>query len=198
MKLGLYSITYLGIWYKGGALGISEMFERSRKMGYTGVELDGKRPHGNPMDLDAAARRDIKSIAADLGMDIPAVAANNDFSSPVPEQWECQLLMARELIELASDIGSPVVRLFVAWPGVTYRGDGLAQYDIARRRWEETWRDTTRQEVWDVARKALTECAAVAADLGVTLALQNHAPVVRHHGDVVTMVEEVDSPALQI
>jgi len=53
MKVGLYSITYLGIWYEGGALGLAELFARAREMGYSGVELDGRRPHANPMDLDA-------------------------------------------------------------------------------------------------------------------------------------------------
>jgi len=33
---------------------------------------------------------------------------------------------------------------------------------------------------------------------GVTLALQNHAPVVRDHRDVLRMVREVDSPHLKV
>ena len=51
MKLGLYSITYLGVWYRGRALTIEELIERAREYGYEGVEIDGKRPHGNPLDL---------------------------------------------------------------------------------------------------------------------------------------------------
>jgi sugar phosphate isomerase/epimerase len=198
VKIGLYSITYLGIWYRGGPLALEDVFAKARELGYAGVEIDGKRPHGNPMDLDAKARAEIRSVADAQGLEIPAVAANNDFSSPVPEQLECQLLMVRELIGLARDLGAPVVRLFLAWPGVTYRADGLAHYDIARRRWEEIWRDTTRLEIWESARAAFKEAAAIAEAEGVTLALQNHGPVIRHHQDVIDMVEEVDSPAFQI
>ena len=51
MKIGLYSITYLGLWYRGRALTIEEVIERARRFGYDGVEIDGKRPHGNPVDL---------------------------------------------------------------------------------------------------------------------------------------------------
>ncbi len=197
MKIGLYSITYLGIWYRGGALSLRDFLIQAKRLGYDGVEIDGKRPHGNPMDLSAGARREIRALAAGEGLDIPAVASNNDFSSPVPEHRECQLLMLREQIKLAADLGAKVVRVFLAWPGVTLRADGLAQYDIARRRWEESWRDTTRAEMWDYARECFREAARVAEQEGVVLALQNHAPVIRNHQDVLAMIAEVDSPAFR-
>ena len=50
LKLGLYSITYLGVWYSGAALTIEEVIDRAKKFGYDGVEIDGKRPHGDPLD----------------------------------------------------------------------------------------------------------------------------------------------------
>lgn len=197
MKVGLYSITYLGIWYKGGALSLRDFIAQAKRLGYDGVEIDGKRPHGNPMDLSAGARREIRSIAAGEGIEIPAVASNNDFTSPIPDYRECQILMVREQIKLAADLGARVVRIFLAWPGVTYRANGLAQYDIARRRWEEVWRDHTRAELWDFAKAALKEVAHVAEEEGVVLALQNHAPVIRHYQDILDMIAEVDSPAFR-
>jgi sugar phosphate isomerase/epimerase len=42
MKVGLYSITYLGIWYKGPALTWREFLHQARTLGYDGVEFDGK------------------------------------------------------------------------------------------------------------------------------------------------------------
>jgi sugar phosphate isomerase/epimerase len=196
VKVGLYSITYLGIWYRGGPLSMRDFIVQARKLGYQGIEIDGKRPHGNPMDLSAAARSEIRAMTAGENLEIPAVASNNDFSSPIPEHRECQLLMVREQIRLAADLGAKVVRLFLAWPGVTIR-DGLAQYDVARSRWDQIWRDTTRVEVWDYARSAFREAARMAKDHGVVLALQNHAPVIRHYRDVLHMVAEVDSPAFR-
>ena len=50
MKLGLYSITYLGVWYRGEALTLPELIKTAKRFGYDGVEIDGKRPHGNPLD----------------------------------------------------------------------------------------------------------------------------------------------------
>ena len=50
MKLGLYSVTYMGLWYQGRELTLPEMIGRARDYGYDGIEIDGKRPHGNPLD----------------------------------------------------------------------------------------------------------------------------------------------------
>ena len=50
IKIGLYSITYGGVWYRGDALTVEQVIGRAKKFGYQGVEIDGKRPHGNPLD----------------------------------------------------------------------------------------------------------------------------------------------------
>jgi sugar phosphate isomerase/epimerase len=186
----------LGIWYRGDALEIGDFFRHARAMGFTGVEIDAKRPHANPMDLDARKRREIREMADAEGIELAALAANNDFSTPVPDYLEAQILMVREQIRLAADLGIGIVRVFLAWPGITYR-DGIANYDIARRRWEETWRDTTRFEIWTQARSAFRELSAYAESVGVVLALQNHGPVIRHYRDVLDMIGEVDSPAFK-
>ena len=55
MKISLYSISYLGIWYAGPALSFEDFDLRARDYGYDGIELDGKRPHGNPMYLKTDA-----------------------------------------------------------------------------------------------------------------------------------------------
>ena len=60
------------------------MISRAKKYGYDGIEIDGKRPHGNPLDWPAARCRDLRSRADGEGIDIYAVAANNDFSTRCP------------------------------------------------------------------------------------------------------------------
>ena len=196
MKIGLYSITYLGIWYRGPALTLEEFITQARKLGYEGVEIDGKRPHGNPMDLDAAARTEIREHLQREGLELAAVASNNDFSSPVPEHRECQVLMVREQIRLARDLGAPAVRLFAAWPGVTFR-DGVATYELARPGWQKAFPGTTSEERWEFVRGCLVEVSKVAEDEGIVLALQNHAPVIETYRDMLQLIREVDSPALK-
>lgn len=196
MKVGLYSITYLGAWYDGPALTMTEFVNRAAEMGFDGIEVDGKRPHGNPMDWSRQDREDFRALCADRGLDVIGVASNNDFSSQVPEHREAQLLMVREQIRLCADIGGRVVRLFFAWPGITLDAQGIADYGQARALWAENTRYTPRRVLWDNVKNTLFEAARMAQDAGVTLALQNHTPLLRTYHDMVDMVREVDSPAL--
>jgi sugar phosphate isomerase/epimerase len=197
MKLGLYSITYLGLWYRGEALPLSQMISRAKEYGYDGIEIDGKRPHGNPLDWPAARCRDLRSRADGEGIDLFAVAANNDFSNPVPEVREAQICYVRELIRMTADFGAPTLRVFLAWWGVT-RHPQLATYDIAEGYWPIVHEKFPTEEIWGWCRDALVECARYAGDAGVTLALQNHKPLINDHHDVLRMVEEVDSPPLKV
>jgi sugar phosphate isomerase/epimerase len=197
VKIGLYSITYLGIWYRGRALTIPEVVDRAAAIGFDGVEFDGKRPHGNPMDLDDRMRREIRDLCASKGIEIIGVASNNDFSSPIPEHRESQLLMVREQIRLCRDLGGRIVRLFFAWPGVTLDANGLAAYETARTIWAENSRYSTRREQWSYVRSCLKDAAGIADGEGIILALQNHTPLLRHYRDLLEMIDQVNSPALR-
>ncbi len=198
VKIGLYSITYGGVWYRGDALSVEDVIGRAKRFGYDGVEIDGKRPHGNPLDMPKACCRDLRKIAADQGIEIYAVSGNNDFSSPVPEHRESQLVYARELMRMTSDLGAKTMRVFLAWPGVTLVPEGGGRYDIAKAVWEAEHKDFSEQQTWTWCRQSLTEAARLAGEFGVTLALQNHPPVIRGYADALRMVREVASPNLKI
>ena len=196
MKVGLYSITYLGLWYRGEALTLEELIKRAREYGYEGIEIDGKRPHGNPLDMPPKRCRELRHMADSEGVEIYAVSANNDFSSPIPEHRESQLVYMRELIRMASDLGARLVRVFLAWPGVTVH-DGIGRYDIAWRIWHETHKDFSKEQIWEWCREGLIEMTKYASDYGVTLALQNHKPVIEDYHDMLRMIREVNSPHLK-
>lgn len=193
MKLGLYSITYLGVWYQGRALTIEELIDRAREYGYEGVEIDGKRPHGSPLDMPPRRCQEIQLKAQDAGIEVYAVAANNDFSSPVPEQRESQLIYVRDLIRMTADLSAKTLRVFAAWPGLTMTPQG-ARYTKARQVWRDAHLETPAEQTWAWCRDGLIEAARWAGDAGVTLALQNHAPVTNSPADMLRMIAEVDSP----
>jgi len=197
MKIGLYSITYLGCWYRGEALTLAELIRTAKEFGYDGVEIDGKRPHGNPLDWPKARCQDLRRIAEDEGIEIHGVAANNDFSNPVPEVREAQICFVRELIRMTADLGAKHLRVFLAWWGIT-RHPKLASYDIAEGYWPIVHEKFSAEEIWGWCRESLIECARYAGEMGVTLALQNHKPIIKDHRDVLRMVREVNSPHLQV
>jgi sugar phosphate isomerase/epimerase len=199
VKLGLYSITYGGVWYRGDALTVEQVIERAKRFGYQGVEIDGKRPHGNPLDMPKARCQQLRRMADDQGIEIYGVSGNNDFSSPIPEHRESQLVYARELMRMSADLGAKVMRVFVAWPGVILRPEGGGRYDIAQTVWKAEHKDFSEEQTWAWCRESLDEAAKLAGDFGIILALQNHPPVINNgYRDALRMVKEVGSPHLRI
>lgn len=195
-KVGLYSITFLGVWYKGNPMSLDDMILKAKEYGFDGIEIDGKRPHGNPLDMPADRCKELKAKANDQGLEIYAVSANNDFSSPIPEYRECQIVYLRELMRMTSDLGVRPLRVFLGWPGVTLHPDG-GRYDIARDIWQHAHYQFEPEQIWDWCREGLIESAKYAGDFGVTLALQNHKPVINDWRDMMRMIREVDSPNLK-
>lgn len=197
IKMGLYSITYLGCWYKDRALGWDEVLYRAKKFGYDGVEFDAKRPHANPMDWTPDIRRKVVNLAGELGLELPALASNNNFASPVPEQREAEILMVSEQIKLARDLGCRYLRIFGAWPGITFR-DGWAHYDESFKNADILWNGVPRGIREGYIKDCLTEVVKIAEDNNVILMLQNHPPVLRGWRDVYGLVKLINSPNLKI
>ncbi len=192
MKIGLYSITYLGIWYKGDAIPLKDLMRFAKEEGWEGIEFDTKRPHAAPMDLSEDDRKELRDLAGEPDLPISAVSPNCDLSSPVPEHREAMICYVRECIKLARDLGSPICKIFAAWRGVATR-DGLGSYEYTRNDPFPEWID----DRWWFVVDSLQELSKFAEDQGIILALQNHGPVVRNYRDVLALIEEVDSPAFK-
>lgn len=196
IKVGLYSIAYSGTWYKGEHITIKDMIRKAKALGFDGIEIDLKRPHGFPLDLDQKSRSEIRKLAESEGIEIPAVAANNTFASPIPEHRENELLMVHEQIRLASDLGVKILRVFAAWRGITFR-DGTATYDIISKYEESSNMDSLRVERWNWVKECLKEAVGWAEKYGVVLALQNHPPLIDNYKHMLGMVKEIDSDYLK-
>src|ERR1043166_7401769 len=194
----LYSVTYIGLWYRGDALTVEEVLERAKAFGYGGIEIEAKRPHGFPLDWPAGRRREFRRRSSDAGIAITGLAAMNDFSSPIAEYREAQLANVRDLVRMAADLGTSIVRVFLAWPGAHRTPEGGARYDLAQRNWDQVHEGIPEHQTWENCRDCLVEAARMAADHGVTLALQNHKPVIQTYRDVLRMVREVGSPHLRV
>jgi sugar phosphate isomerase/epimerase len=195
MKLGIYSITYRGVWYQGPALDVFSLLRLAKQQGWEGVELDTERPHAAPMDLGRDDRRRLRELAGELQLPISAVSPNCDLSSPVPGQREAMICYVRECIQLAHDLGAPICKIFAAWRGITIH-DGLATYDLTYSHDPyPCWKGRDRRQfVVDCVR----ELAKVAEDHGIMLAMQNHGPdVVINYRDVLALIQDVGSPAFK-
>ncbi len=189
MKVSLYTTSYNGLFFKGGPVSLKDCISKAAEFGFDGVEFEGKRPHASPLDLDADDRKELKDLVASKGLEMPTISAYNNFVSPVMIQRENELMGLREVVKLASDMDVKIVRIFAAWSGWT-RIDGYGSYDMARK-YDNC--DASRLQQWNWCKECIKEAAKFSGDLGVTLAFQNHVPLINSYQDCLDMINEVDS-----
>ena len=179
MKFALLTVTYSGLFYDGPALSIVQQIRKARELGFDGLSIETKRPVASPLDLSAANRREIRSVAASEGIALCAIESLSNFASPLMEERENNLAMMRLAIELASDLDIGLVKVFAAWPGIINDEDDTALYAPYERQAYYTKLYPADLRRWRRAVDGLRETADWAAARGVTLALQNHAPLLR-------------------
>lgn len=195
MKLGLLTVSYSGLWHDGPGLTIEEQIQRAADLGYDAISIETKRPTAFPLDFDAADRRRIRETADDAGIDICAVESMSNFASEFHEERENNLAMLHDVLEFAADLGVDLVKVFPAWPGIT---DDRAETGIygeipMRAHWEQQYPGTEQYAKWERCVEGIREVADWAAERDITLALQNHPPVLAGGDeDALQMVEEID------
>ena len=178
MKVGLHSITYAGIFYRGPGLPLEEVIERAADMGYEGVEVMGKAPVCSPFDYDEARAKRTRELAERKGVELPFFAAYVDLNRPDPLDREKELVFARESIRLARDLGCKYIRIYSGgdhiYPGATL--------------WDQ----------WDWTVEALKRLLPVARDCGVGIALEVHTGVAQNVDAIEAMMRQVGWDELYI
>ena len=149
-------------------------WSRPKDLGYEGVMLVAKRPHVSPHDYDKAARKKLRERIESLGLTLVGLAGYTDFTAGIDKPGipnaEIQAAWVGEIAELASDLGTNMVRIFTGYerPGIPY--------------------DKQYAEV--VA--GLKMAGKLAAKHGVTLVVQNHHDIALHHDVMYWLLKEVD------
>ena len=176
VKTCLHSVSYLGIWRGQTQLTVDEFLVKAKELGYEGVMLVAKKPHVSPHDYDKEARAKLKARIEELGLELVALAGYTDFTAGIDKPGipnaEIQATWVGECAELAKDLGCNMVRIFTGYerPGVPY--------------------DKQYAEVV----KGLKMAGKLAAEHGVTLAVQNHHDIALHHDAMHWLLEEVNMP----
>ena len=195
MKLALLTVTYSGLFYAGKALSLEEQIRKARELGFEGLAIETKRPVACPLDLSPADRGRIKAVAADEGIALCALESVSNFTGRLMEERENNLAMMRAVLELASDLGIDIVKIFAAWPGIINDEEAIAMYPAYERgnHFRRLYPPDLRK--WQRAIDGIREVADWAADMGITLALQNHAPVITPgYEDALAMMQEIERP----
>jgi len=199
MKFALLSVSYSGLFYDGPALSIEQQIRKARALGFDGLAIETRRPVAFPLDLTKADRARIRQFAADEGIALCAVESLSNFTSRHMEERENNLAMMRTVLDLASDLGVGLVKVFAAWPGLVNDEEAVAMYATYERglHYKRPYPPDLRR--WQRAVDGIREVTGWAADLGLTVVLQNHAPVTTPgYEDALAMVREIDRANLRL
>jgi sugar phosphate isomerase/epimerase len=175
----LFSVSYAGYWGQH-RLDLPAFFRKAAALGYPTVEVAGKRPHLSPLDYPTdESVAPLREAARAAGVRVVTVAGYTDFTAgrhaaEVPFV-EMQLAYVAGLCRLARSLGAEVVRVFSG-----YSPD-----------------PDQHQADWDRCVAALRDAAALAADHGVTLGLQNHHDLGAGTDAYVELLDDVGHPNLR-
>jgi len=179
MKPALFSVSYAGYWGQH-ALSIEDFLRKAAALGYSAVELAGKRPHLSILDYRTRESvASIRSAAQSARIEIATIAGYTDFTagreSPEVPQQEIQLAYVRQLAQLANWLGAKIVRVFSGY----MTGPQQLASD------------------WERVVRTLREAAAIAAEYGVVLGLQNHHDLGVTADGLAAVLEDVGHPNLK-
>ncbi len=199
MKFALLTVTYSGLFYSGKALTVEQQIYKAKQLGFEGLAIETKRPIASPLDLTKADRHRIKSVAADQGIELCAVESMSNFCSRHSEERENNLAMMQQVLELAHDLDVDMVKIFAAWPGIIDDEEVIAMYAPYEKGNYFKPLNPLDLKVWNRAVSGIQETAAWAEDMGITLVLQNHAPVLRPgYEDTLAMMQEIDKKNVEL
>jgi sugar phosphate isomerase/epimerase len=174
MKLGLFSVSFAGLWGQH-KLNLIEFIAKAAQLGYDAVMLAGKRPHLSPLDTDRGLLESVRETLNLNSIECGVVAGYTDLSPTAAAEvpyLEMQIGYVEALAKLASELRAPVVRVFTAYEVPGY----------------------FPQMLWNGVVQTIREMCDRAASHGITLAVQNHHDLAVHSDVLLELLHDVDRP----
>lgn len=175
----LFSVSYAGYWGQH-RLSLPDFFRKAAALGYSAIEIGGKRPHLSVVDYSRGEQvTAVRDAAKSAGVEIATIAGYTDFTagrqSPEAPFVEMQLAYVKQLCWLAKSLGAKIVRVFSGY--YTDRND--------------------YQGDWTKCVGALREAASIAEEYGIVLGLQNHHDVGVSVEGFCELLDDVHHPNLK-
>jgi sugar phosphate isomerase/epimerase len=174
-ELVLHSVSYSGSWGQH-FLSPEQFLDKAAELGYDGVMLMAKRPHLSVLDWNPAARERLRSRAAKLRLRVACLAGYTNFTADLEHRdiptREFQIRHVVELAEMARDLGCNLIRIFTGYESTAATLDAQTKLIV----------------------ESLRECAERAADLGVTIGVQNHHDIACDYESLYEIIQEVNAP----
>lgn len=176
IKVGLNAWSYYVQLYKyqkgeTGGMSLFDMLEECARLEFDAVDPTGYFFPGYPNRPERKFINEFKRRAFQFGLGISGTGIRNDFATADKTKRNADVALAKQWIEVAAEMGAPVVRVFA---GVQPK--------------EHTWDETA---VW--MAEALAECADYGKQFGVIVGVQNHGDMLKSADEVIKILKMVDS-----
>jgi sugar phosphate isomerase/epimerase len=170
---------------RGAGLSLFELAEFCAKHNFDGFDPTGyyfpgyeKNGPGVPTDKFIFA---LKRRAFDLGLGISGTGVGNNFTVADRAARAVDVQRVKNWAEVAAKLGAPVVRVF-------------ADTQMRAQTWETASKGAKRDEVEKWIADDIRACADHAGKFGVIIGVQNHGDFIKTAGDLISLLNRVDSP----
>ncbi len=169
---------------------IGACIDMAAEMGFDGVEI----LHRQMEREDDSYLQNIKRRAFALGLDLMGFSTHQGFLRPDPAFREKNVADTNHQIELAYKMGIPTMRVNTGTWGTSKDFNEL----MKNRGIEPPISGFTEEDGFKWAIESLTKCLKKAEECGVVLGLENHWGLGRTPEGLNRIVNEINSPWLQI
>lgn len=185
------AVSTYSFWHlRGEKFPLEKVIENADKMGFDGVEL----LHRQFASEDKGYLNALKQMAFDRGLSLPMLSIHQDFVFPEAAERQKHIDHTKNMIDLASQLGIPAVRLNSGrWKTVK------SFDDLMKVKGDEPALPGYKQEDainWCV--ESINKCMPHAAQAGVKLCLENHWGLTTKTETLLEIWKKVNSPWLGI
>lgn len=135
---------------------LDETVRRLARIGYDGIEIGCAAPHAWPAYLSAERRRELRQLMQGEGLPAisllpaPGGGPGHNPASPLTEEREATVAHYGEVVDLAADLGAPLVLYIAGWQVF----------------------GSSREDCWARSRDCLARIAKHAAEKGITIVIE--------------------------
>ena len=169
---------------------IVECIDHAARMGFDGVDILLIQMD----DQSTGALNKIKRHALINGLDLCCMSTHQGFVSPDEARRQKNVDLTINQIEIAYQLGVPIVRINTGRWGTSGNFDEL----MANRGIEPVLEGHTEDEGFKWVIDAIEKCLPKAEECGVILGLENHWGLARTPEGLLRIVNAIDSPWLQV
>ncbi|MFN7932909.1 MAG: sugar phosphate isomerase/epimerase family protein [Bryobacteraceae bacterium] len=166
MRLSCLSLSFQN-QFKAGKMDIFSYIRQCRALNFDGID-----PHMRDLgDANKDMLKRVRRLAIDSGLSISSICVTTEFGRN-KDAIPGEIAKAKQAMEVGMFLGAPICRVFVGSPPSPERAEEAFQYSA----------------------DGLRQVAAVGADIGMLVALQNHSGLTSTGDDMLRYYKTVNHP----